>query len=271
VVEHTRPKSVVRAPCRPAFWSKRTADEAAAAENLQRLGEALLAREQAHAEAFARCLHEGVGGRLVERAVDDPELRERRGNHEWLRGLCLPVGEVRGADKGRRRVRGVTGMQRQQVGGGGDDPPEAIGAEIRCRQREEAGFEEAPAAFASEAAVPFCAALGEGVMKVAEHEPAPPRQQEENRIAGRGGEDAQHGFGQVRRQPAEELEQEEQHGVLVMAVAARVRQPNSARRAGCPIGGGALRAGDLAFDLAPPSGWTRFFPSPDRPGAPPSP
>ena len=50
------------------------ADEAAAAEDLQRLGEALLPREQAQAEPFPRRLDEAIQGRVVQRPDQDLPL-----------------------------------------------------------------------------------------------------------------------------------------------------------------------------------------------------
>ena len=76
------------------------ADEALAAEDFQGIGETFLARKKLHTEALAGGCDEGVGGGIIERPENDAELGEGAGDDERLRGLGLPVGEVRRADEG---------------------------------------------------------------------------------------------------------------------------------------------------------------------------
>ena len=100
----------------PGVLIEEDADEALAAEDFQGFGEALLAREELHAETLAGGGDEGVGGRVVEGAEDDAELGERAGDDEGLRSLGFPVGEVRRADERRGGGAAVEGVGGEHLG-----------------------------------------------------------------------------------------------------------------------------------------------------------
>lgn len=187
------------------------ADEALAAEDFQGVGEAFFAREELHAEALAGGFDESVGGGVVERAEDDAEFGERAGDDERLRGLGLPVGEVRGTDKRRGGGSAVERVSGEQLGGGGDDLAEAGLVEVGCGEGEKTCLDHAVAALASDGAMPRGGFFGERVVEVGKDEATAAREAKEDEIPEGGRESAQERFGSVSEEPAEKFEEKKQH------------------------------------------------------------
>ena len=82
----------------------------------------------------------------------------------------------------------------------------------------------------ADAAAPRLVPFRERVMEIGEDEPAPSREQQEDRVAEPVRKQAQQPLGAVRRKPAEELEEQELHGdvprpVVRPAERFRVRRP----------------------------------------------
>ena len=166
---------------------EKDADEALATENFQCFGETRFAGKQLHPEALTGMDNESVGRGIVEGAKDDAELGERGGNDEGLRGLNFPIRKVRRADQSSGGITVVLGVSLKQFGRSRDDGAEAMRAQIRGSEREQAGFDQTAEAFAGGPPMPFRRAIREGVIEVGQSEASAASEAKINRVAQGGG------------------------------------------------------------------------------------
>jgi heptosyltransferase I len=100
---------------------------------------------------------------------------------------------------------------REQFGRGGHDGAQPGFAQKRGGEGKQTGLNQAPTAFAADAAMPFRGAIRKRVLQVAQHQPLPSTEPKKNRVAESGGEDLQHLLGGVRERPAERFKQKFKH------------------------------------------------------------